>query len=83
MNFHLKLVFQILKKTKDFHSTEFVHHGSLLKTNHGMYYQTVGIGVVKLKNEVFYVISQESPIGLLLKGKKVGEQLQPFNFKFQ
>lgn len=70
---HSKQMLQILEKVKEIKITDFITQGSLVTTNHGIYYLTIGIGVVKLENDTFYVISQDSPIGLLLKGKKLNE----------
>lgn len=50
--------------------------GALVKTNRGIFYLAVSIGAVDiLKNKIF-AISQSSPIGQLLKGKEVGEEIQ-------
>lgn len=54
--------------------------GSLVFTNAGTYLISVGIGRVELENEPYYAISLASPIGLMLKNKKVGDQIQ-FNGK--
>lgn len=70
---HSKQMLQILEKVKEIKITDFITQGSLVTTNHGIYYLTIGIGVVKIENDTFYVISQDSPIGLLLKGKKLNE----------
>lgn len=47
--------------------------GSLVKTNQGNYYISVGIGKIHLDDTECYCISLHSPLGLLLKGKSPGE----------
>jgi len=51
--------------------------GSLVITNHGKYFLSIGIGKLEVKEEKIFVISLESPLGKVLSGKKIGDQ---FNF---
>ena len=55
--------------------TSSVKVGSLVVTDRGKYMISVGLGVVDVDNEQYYVISLASPIGKLLEGKKVGDVL--------
>jgi LPS O-antigen subunit length determinant protein (WzzB/FepE family) len=50
--------------------------GSLVKTDNGNFYISIGAGVLKVKNDVFFAVSPVSPIGSLLKGKKVGNKFK-------
>jgi transcription elongation GreA/GreB family factor len=50
-----------------------VEYGSLIKTNHGNYFISIGIGKLEIDNEVFYAISLNSPVGMQLKDKKAGD----------
>jgi transcription elongation GreA/GreB family factor len=49
--------------------------GSLVVTTKGDYYLSIGIGKVKLGSETYYCISTDSPIGRLLIGRVVGEEI--------
>ena len=50
--------------------------GCLMKTDHGIYYISIGLGKVEIHAEVIYAISLDSPIGQLFKGKRVGDILE-------
>ena len=49
-----------------------VSFGSLVFTNQGIYFISIGIGQYTFDNNSYYVISSESPIGQLLHNKQVG-----------
>ena len=49
--------------------------GSTVKTNRGTYFLAAGLGKIIVDAEDVYVISTASPIGQLLVGKKVGEEI--------
>lgn len=49
-----------------------VSEGSLVETDKETYYISIGYG----KLDAVYAISIESPLGLVLKGKRVGESLE-------
>jgi len=50
--------------------------GSLIVTNQGTYYLSIGLGKIEIESEIIYAISLDSPIGQLLKGKRVGDFLK-------
>ena len=52
--------------------------GSLVKTDKGLFYIGIPIGMVEQEKQSIAVISSSSPIGLLLMGKKMGD---PFVFQ--
>ena len=54
--------------------------GSLVETNNGWYYFSVGIGTVTVENDVIFAINPKAPIGELLIGKTKGDKVQ-FNGK--
>lgn len=54
---------------------ETVDLGSLVITNQGNYFLSVGIGKLSVDNTTYYAISPASPIGQLLVGKKPGEKV--------
>jgi hypothetical protein len=47
--------------------------GSLINTNLGHYFISIGLGKVEISGESLMVISLDSPIGQLLKGKRAGD----------
>ena len=57
--------------------------GSLVKTNNGSYFISIGIGRININNEIFYAISLVSPIGILLKNKKIGDVFSFRNTSFK
>lgn len=53
-----------------------VEFGSFVKTNNGIYFISIGLGKMKVKDIEYYVISAVSPIGKLLLEKKVNDKVQ-------
>jgi len=49
--------------------------GSIVKTNRGSFYISIGIGKLPIENESIFCISMGSPIGLLLKGQVAGNDV--------
>jgi transcription elongation GreA/GreB family factor len=49
--------------------------GSTVKTNRGTYFLAAGLGKITVGAEDVFVISTASPIGQLLVGKRVGEEI--------
>ncbi len=56
-------------------SSEIISLGSLVETNLGTYFISISAGQLQLENNIYFAISTSSPIGKLLLGKKVGEEL--------
>ncbi len=48
--------------------------GSVVKTNNGIFYLAIGAGTLNIGGESYFAISPASPIGLKLKGLKVGDR---------
>ena len=69
---HLKSVLSQIDLEKKHESIAF---GSLVITNQGKYFIAIGVGKVKLEDEIYFVISPDSPVGKLLIGKQSGEQV--------
>jgi hypothetical protein len=46
--------------------------GSLVITNNGKFYIAISAGTLVINGETFFVVSPASPIGMNLKGQKVG-----------
>ena len=53
-----------------------VAFGSLVETDKGIYFISIGIGKVQLADQICYAISLASPIGGLLKDKTIGDEVQ-------
>lgn len=58
---------------KDYNKAEF---GSLVVTNLGKYFISIGIGKIVVNKKNYYCISLASPIGKLLHNKKIGDKVQ-------
>ncbi len=56
-----------------FHKVAF---GSLVETNNGIYFISIGIGKVQVGDQTCYAISLASPIGGLLKDKAIGDEVK-------
>ena len=54
--------------------SDYARLGSLIYTNHGIYFISISIGEVKVEDENYYCIALQSPIGNLLSGKNVGDR---------
>jgi hypothetical protein len=48
--------------------------GSLVFTNNGKFFIAISAGTLHIGPQAYYVVSQVSPIGLKLKGKKQGDE---------
>lgn len=57
-----------------------IHHtiqkGSLIETNNGWFYLSIGLGQIKTPEISFFCISQEAPLGKLLIGKSANESIE-------
>lgn len=49
--------------------------GSLVQTNNGWYYFSVGIGTLNVENETVFALNPIAPIGEMLIGKSAGEKI--------
>jgi hypothetical protein len=49
--------------------------GSLVETNNGWYYFSVGLGAVKMNETTIFAMNPLAPIGTLLNGKTKGEKV--------
>ena len=54
--------------------------GSLVQTNKGSYFISIGLGRVRLNKQLYLCVSNSSPVGKVLWGKQVGAQ---FSFNGQ
>lgn len=68
-----KLLLSELLKADALKSNTSIDFGALVYTDKENYFLTIPFGKVNLEDEEFFVISMASPIGSLLKGKKIGD----------
>ena len=68
---NLKRELSRINVQKEYSKAEF---GSLIASNQGNYFISVGIGKMELANKIYYSVSLVSPIGKLLHNKKVGDK---------
>lgn len=54
-----------------------VEKGALVKTGIGIFYLAIGLGKINIAQQEVFVLSMESPLGIILKEKSIGES---FNF---
>jgi hypothetical protein len=54
-------------------TSKFIDKGSLIFTDKGNYLLSIGLGKIELERESYFIISIDSPIGSLLKGKSIGD----------
>lgn len=52
-----------------------IETGSLVETNNGWYYFSIGLGAVKIEEIIIFALNPLAPIGLLLNGKSKGESV--------
>ncbi len=55
---------------------EKISKGSLVITDNGKYFISIGLGKVKMENEVYYCISTASPIGIQMREKVAGDLVE-------
>ena len=67
---------QLLDTLKIDKKTEHAAIGSLVTTEKGKYFLSIGLGPIDFENEQYFVISAASPIGQAMVGKKVGEDVE-------
>ncbi len=69
-----------VKQTLNQINLEHIHNtiglGSLIQCNNANYYIAISAGKLKIDNIIYYSISMQSPIGLHLTGKGVGDQIE-------
>lgn len=60
-----------------------IEQGSLVVTDNGVYFISIGIGKVEVDHVNYYCISVQSPIGMLLLGKSTGDSVIFLNKKIK
>jgi transcription elongation GreA/GreB family factor len=56
--------------------------GSLVKTDKGYFFISIGWGRIQIQDGIYFVISIASPIGKLFKDKKKGDSIQFRNMSY-
>ncbi len=64
------------------HSHNMADVGSLVKTDKGYFFISIGWGRIQIQDENYFAISIASPIGRLLKDKKKGDSIQFRNMSY-
>lgn len=54
--------------------SDLIEIGSVVITNLGNFYMAVSAGVLIVNKEKYFAVSTASPIGLMLKGQKIGKE---------
>ncbi len=62
-----------LEKLNSHLQTEMIVRGSLVHTNKGVFYLSLGLGKLKVDDETIFVVSPDAPLGKLLLMKKAGD----------
>ncbi|WP_299223402.1 3-oxoacyl-ACP synthase [uncultured Psychroserpens sp.] len=74
---------QLLSKIEISKTSEVIGIGSLIYTTKANYFIAISAGELKVDDVSFYVISANTPIGKLLLGKTIGDQIQFRNQNFK
>ncbi|MHA8066369.1 3-oxoacyl-ACP synthase [Aquirufa sp. ROCK2-A2] len=70
-----QLQLNTMDQIKELKTSTKIEKGSLIQTNQGNYLLSIGLGKLELEGKPYFVISTDSPIGSLLKGKKTGDKI--------
>jgi hypothetical protein len=65
----------IMDQIKIQNTSKFIDQGNLIFTDKGNYLLSIGLGKIELERESYFIISVDSPIGSLLKGKSIGDSI--------
>jgi transcription elongation GreA/GreB family factor len=49
--------------------------GSLVETNNGWYYFSIGYGLITINNESIYTLNPNAPLGQAMLGKVTGDNV--------
>ena len=66
---------EIVQKINPSKSNSKIHLGSLVQTDKGWFYISVGLGSLTFKDQVIFAINPEAPVGNALIGKVKGESI--------
>ncbi len=63
-----------LEKVNISSTSDHVRSGSLVTTNHGIFFISISVGSLRIGKTNYLGVAPNSPIGLLLLGKKAGDR---------
>jgi transcription elongation GreA/GreB family factor len=55
--------------------------GSLVTTSQGVYYISISLGIVEILSDRYFVVSPESPVGKVMLGKTIGQEVHLNNLR--
>lgn len=67
---------QVIAQIDSSVKNDFVEFGSLVKTDTGWFFFSVGIGKLEVQAETVFCLTITSPLGNAMHGKKMGEHFQ-------
>lgn len=70
----IEKIIQILKRIDVNATSDYARLGSLVYTDRFIYFISISIGTVAISNDEYLCVSLNSPVGLLLSGKKNGDK---------
>ncbi len=79
---HKNLLFEAYQVKRDLLNIEVkdpadkVEVGSLIQTNQGSYYLSIGLGQIRLEGKLYYCISSKSPVGIKLLRQEQGSMVE-------
>nr|WP_294902694.1 hypothetical protein [uncultured Lacibacter sp.] len=73
----------VLEKLDAALQTEIVVRGSLVHTNKGVFYISLGLGKLKVEDEIVFAVSPDAPLGKLMLMKKAGDAFQFNNVAYE
>jgi hypothetical protein len=68
-----------LSKAEQLNPVETIGAGSLVNANGSWFYIATGLGQIKVDSNTVFVLSMVSPLGIALKGKRVGDSVSVNN----
>lgn len=71
-----------LVRIDQFSNTEIAIPGSLVITDKGNFYLSIGAGKLIIEDKVFFAVSSVSPIGKVILGKRIGEKFRMNNLDY-
>jgi transcription elongation GreA/GreB family factor len=66
---------EMIQKINPSKSNSKIHLGSLIQTDKGWFYISVGLGSLTFKEQVIFAINPEAPVGKALIGKEKGNSI--------
>jgi hypothetical protein len=71
----INLMKEILSKVSISTTSDIAHLGSIIETTSGNYFLSISAGQLKVADKVYFAISVSSPIGKLLLGKTMNDEV--------